>query len=213
MPAARAAEIVGERRTVAVAGHRAQPAQRACPDAPRARAVARLDLAGLRQRLALAAAALPPRANAICWPTRVHEQRRALDVGRAEVGILLAADGVQRRRSLLGAEPAQRVQHGVEVARRRGVDLVEHRADGILVGRLRAGGEGARRLEQQQIDVVGVVRQRRRQEGEVAGHARVGAAEAAGGVEDRVGRVARVAARLRPAPGPCRRSGSRCRRR
>ena len=30
-----------------------------------------------------------------------------------------------------------------EVARGGGVDLVEHRADGVLVGRLRAGGEGA----------------------------------------------------------------------
>ena len=52
-------------------------------------------------------------------------------------------------------------------------------------------------LEQQQIDVVGVVRQRRGQEGEVAGDAGIAAAYSARGIQDRVGRVARVSAGLR----------------
>lgn len=51
----RTAEIVGERAGVAVARHRAEPAERARPYAERARPIARCDIAGLGERLALAA--------------------------------------------------------------------------------------------------------------------------------------------------------------
>ena len=63
-----AAEVVGERRGIGVAQHRAETTQRTHPGAQRAHAIAGRDLAGLRQRLALAGRAAP-RAIAICWPT------------------------------------------------------------------------------------------------------------------------------------------------
>src|SRR4029077_7781889 len=78
-----------------------------------------------------------------------------------------------------------------------GVGLVESGADGELVGRLRAGGEGALVLEEGQEHVVGVVVQGRGKEGEVAGDARIGAIHATCRVQDRIGGVARVGAALR----------------
>ena len=100
MPAARAADVVGEGRGVAVALHRAEAAERAAPHAERARAVAGGDIAGLGQRLALAAAAAAARQRHLL-AQRIHEQRVVGDVERAEVGIGLAADRVQRVRALL----------------------------------------------------------------------------------------------------------------
>jgi hypothetical protein len=129
-----ATEIVGERRGVAVARHGAQHAQGARPGAPRARCIAARDLASLGERLALPAACAAARDGHLLGD-RVHEQRAALHVQRAEVGILLAADGVQRRGALLDVEHTERIQHGVEIAGGAGVDPVERAADGVLVGR------------------------------------------------------------------------------
>jgi hypothetical protein len=66
---------------------------------------------------------------------RVHEHRGVIDVHSAEVGIGLAADGVERHRALRRAEARQRADHRGEVARRIGEALVERDADRLLVGR------------------------------------------------------------------------------
>ena len=188
-----AADTIGEGAGIVVAGDGAGAADRAAPGAPqRGLGGVAGDIAGFGQCDLRAAAA--PAAGAVGEVG--HEELRALHHGIGEARVVLAADRSQRRRSLRGAENAERVQHGTEVAGGGGVGDVEHAADGALVGRSRAGSKGAGRLEQQQIDVVGVVRQRRGQEREIAGDARVGAIHPAGRVENGVGGVAAVGARL-----------------
>ena len=172
-----AADIVGQGRAVAVALHRAQPTQAAEPGAERTCFVARLDLARLGQRHARARRAAAARQRHLL-AERVHEQRGVGHVGRAEVGIGLTADGVERRRALLGAEPGQRADHRGEVAGGVGEGLVQRIADVALVHRVAAEArEGVALQGQGQEHVVGVVGERRRQEREVAADAGIGAAD------------------------------------
>ena len=132
----RATEVVGERAGIGVAQHAAETAQRTGPRAQRADTIAALDLAGLRQRLALSRARGAARVGHLL-AQRIHEHRAAVGVHGAEVGIGLAADGVQRQRALRGVEAGDHPQHRGEVAAGRGEALVERDADGALVGRQR----------------------------------------------------------------------------
>ena len=118
-----AAEVVGQRRGIGVTQHAAQTTQRTGPGAQRADGIAALDLAGLRQSLALTGARRTARVGHLL-AERVHEHRGVVDVHGAEVGIGLAADGVQGGRALRVAEQAQRIKHIVQVARGGGVDPV-----------------------------------------------------------------------------------------
>jgi hypothetical protein len=99
----------------------------------------------------------------------------ALHHGIAEAGIVLAADGIEGLRAIRRAEADDGIQHGGIVAARPIEGLVEGAADLALVISAAAEGEGVLRHRQREEDVVGVVAQRRRQEGEVAGDAGVGA--------------------------------------
>ncbi len=115
-----AAEIVGQGLGIAVAQHRAQAAQRTGPGAQRTHGVAALDLAGLRQGLALQAARSRPARIGHLLAQRIHEQHGVVGVHGAEVGIGLAADLVEGRGPLLAAEAGDHAEHRGEVARRRG---------------------------------------------------------------------------------------------
>ena len=101
---------------------------------------------------------------------RVHEQCIAREVHGAEVGPRLAADRAERLRSELRVEPGQGADHGREVSGCRGVGLVEGVAHRPLVGRvaLEAAERGALQRQGQE-HIVGVIGQRRGQEGEVFG--------------------------------------------
>ena len=96
-----AAEVVGQRRGIAVAQHAAQAAQRTYPGAQRARRhrSSRSRRPGPAPGAGRRAAA--PRAAGHLLAERIHEQHAAVGVQRAEVGIGLAADRVQRQRALL----------------------------------------------------------------------------------------------------------------
>ena len=192
-----AAEIVGERAGIGVAQDAAQAAQRTEPRAERTDTIARRDLASLRQRLALSRARRAARIGHLL-AQRIHEHHAAVGVHGAEVGIGLAADRVQRQRALHGVEAGDHPQHRGEVAAGRGEGLVEGDADRPLVGRQRqeTGREGGLAERQGEEHVVGVVGERRCQEGEVAGDARVDTRDSAGGAQDRVGRAVGVVAGL-----------------
>ena len=194
-----AAEIVGQGGGIAVAQRRARAADRAAPDAERARQVAGGDVARLGQRLALAAARAgqPAPRHRHLLAERAHEQDVAGEVRGAEVGPRLAADRAQRCGTLRRRETGQRADHRGVVARRAGVGLVQGVADGALVGRVAAkSGEGGALQRQGQIHVVGVVAQRRSQEREVADDAGIGAVEAARCTQNRVGGAVGVNAGL-----------------
>jgi hypothetical protein len=83
-------------------------------------AIAALELARPGQRLAQAAAGGAAACHGHLLADRVHEQRAGLHVHRAEIGIGLAADGIERQRPLRGPEDRQRSNHRIEIAARRG---------------------------------------------------------------------------------------------
>ena len=185
-----AGEVVGQRGSVAVAQHAAQPTQRTGPGAQRSRAIASRDLTGLRQRLALTGARSAARVGHLL-AQGIHEHHGVVGVHGAEVGPGLAADRIQRRQALLQVEVGQHRHHLGEVILRRATDRVQRFADINLVAGLAAGvGEGR---PHRQEDIVRVVYEKRCHEGEVGvgvvgkGESRVGAGDAARGREDAVG--------------------------
>ena len=109
------------------------------------------DVAGLGERHAPVGARVGAAIGGHLSPDGIHEQLAATHVERAEIGIGLAAQRLQRRRALAAAEVRQRRDQAADIA--AGGNRVERAADRLLVHGLADRAEGVGAEQQGEIDV------------------------------------------------------------